>query len=124
MICPSCGVANGQSQLCSAATKKRLRQVFEGKVVNADHEWTRTKRWRRELHMQHVDRVFAKFGTECQWNSDQGSVWQRGVNFEVGPALMETIASFVSSDVESVIVSAIDLRERFDKINGVAFVSG
>lgn len=45
------------------------------------------------------------------------------MNFEIGPAPVETIVSLGSCDVESVIVDVIDLRERFDKVNGVAFIS-
>ena len=44
-------------------------------------------------------------------------------DFEIGPALVETVAGFCSGYVECVIVNLIDLRERFDEVNGIAFVS-
>src|SRR5262245_39126529 len=97
--------------------------MFKRKIVNADDDRTGTKRRRRKLHVQHVDRMFAQLGAECQRDSDQRRVRQRGLYFEIGPALVETIVSFAGRDVESVIVYVIDLRERFDKVNGVAFVS-
>ena len=46
-----------------------------------------------------------------------------GANFEVGPTLMEAIARLVGRDVDSVVVDAVDLRQRLDEINGVAFVA-
>ena len=45
------------------------------------------------------------------------------MNFEVGPALLKAIVGGGSGDVESVLVNAIDLRERFDQVEGVAFVT-
>ena len=45
------------------------------------------------------------------------------MNFEVGPALMKAIMGLGRGDVERVLVNAIDLRERFDQVEGVAFVT-
>ncbi|MND06613.1 hypothetical protein D3C83_280910 [compost metagenome] len=36
---------------------------------------------------------------------------------------MEAIARFVGCDVEGVVVGAIDLRQRFNEVYGVAFVA-
>src|ERR1043165_3230662 len=64
------GMPHGQAQLRSAAAIESLRQVFEREIVNAHDDGTRTERRRRELHVQHVDGMFAKFRAESQWNSD------------------------------------------------------
>ena len=45
------------------------------------------------------------------------------MNSEVGPALMKALVGCGSRDVERVLVDGIDLRERFDQIEGVAFVT-
>ena len=45
------------------------------------------------------------------------------MNAEVGPALLKPLVGFSGRDVESVLVIVIDLRERFDQVKGVAFVS-
>src|SRR5688572_29106832 len=66
----SCRAADRQSKLKPAAAMKRFRQVFEREIVNADHHRTRTKRRRRELHVQNVHRMLAQFGAECQWYAD------------------------------------------------------
>src|SRR5215204_5394348 len=44
-------------------------------------------------------------------------------NFEIGPALLKPIAGLVCSDVDSVAIDAVDLRQRLNEINGVAFVA-
>lgn len=46
------------------------------------------------------------------------------MNLEIGPTLMESFDGFGSGDVESVIVNAVDLRQCFNEVDGVAFVSG
>jgi hypothetical protein len=99
-----------KSQLSPAPAIESLRQVLEREIVNTDHRGTRTERRRRKLHVQYINRMFAEFGAECQWDSDQRRVRQRGVNFEVGPALVETIASVSRCDVERVLVNVVDLR--------------
>jgi hypothetical protein len=67
--------------------------------------------------------MFTKFSTERQWNSDHRRVRQCVADFEIGPALIETFVRFGSCDVERVVVNAIDLRERFNEVESVAFVS-
>ena len=48
---------------------------------------------------------------------------ESGANFEIGPTITETIACFVSGDVDRVVVDAIDLRQRFDQVDGVTLVA-
>ena len=36
---------------------------------------------------------------------------------------MEAIVSFARGDVKSVVIDAVDLRQRLDEVNGVAFIS-
>jgi hypothetical protein len=50
-------------------------------------------------------------------------VGKSGANFEVGPTLVETIVRGGSRYEECVFINVIDLRECFDEVNGVAFVS-
>ena len=40
--------------------------MLEREIVNAYDHWTRAKRRRRKLHMQHISRIFAELGAECE----------------------------------------------------------
>ena len=91
--------------------------------MNTDHDRARAK-WRSsELNVQNIHGMFAQFSTQSQRNSNQRCVWKGFANFEIGPALVETIASFCGRNVNSVLIDAVNLRQRFDEIDGVAFVS-
>ena len=46
-----------------------------------------------------------------------------GANFEVGPTTAETLACFVGGDVDRVLIDGVDLSQRLDEIDGVAFVA-
>src|SRR4030095_885777 len=45
------------------------------------------------------------------------------MDFKIWPTLVEANESFVGRDVNDVVVNVIDLRERLDQIDGVAFVT-
>ena len=66
------------------------------------------------MHVQHVDRVLAQFSAEREWDSDQRRVRKCGANFEIRPTLVEAIVCFARGDVNSVVVGAVDLRQRLD----------
>src|ERR671918_2003191 len=44
-------------------------------------------------------------------------------NLKIGPTLMEPIARLVGCYVNNIFVDAVDLGQRLDEINGVAFVA-
>ena len=46
-----------------------------------------------------------------------------GANLEIGPTLMEAIARLAGRYVNNVLIDAVDLGQRLDEINGVAFVA-
>src|SRR6185503_6094379 len=112
-----------QAQLRATAPLESLRQMLEREIVNTHHHGTRAERWCGELHVQNIDWIFPQFSAECQWNSDQRRVRKSGANLEIGPTPVEAFARLVSRDVDSVVIGAVDLGQRLDQVNGVAFVT-
>lgn len=45
------------------------------------------------------------------------------MNFEIGPTALEAVARLVGRYINCVLINAVDLRQRFNKVDGVAFVA-
>jgi hypothetical protein len=116
-------VAHGQPQLRPTAPIERVRQVFERKIMNANYHRTGAERRGCKLYVQNIYWMFSQLRAERQWNSDQRRVRKSGPNFEIGPTSMEAIVCLGCCNVERVIISPIDLRERLNEVNGVAFIA-
>ena len=91
--------------------------------MNTHDHRARAKRGSGELNVQNIYGIFAQFRTEYQRNSDEWGMRKSGANFEIGPTFMEPFARLAGGYVNNVFVDAVDLGQRLDEINGVAFVA-
>ena len=67
--------------------------------------------------------MFPKLGAQREGDSNKRRVRQRCANVKIGPAFVKTLAGLASRNVDSVVIDAVDLRQRLNEINGVAFVA-
>jgi len=91
--------------------------------VNTDDGWAGAERWRSKLNVQHVHGILAQLSAQREWNSDYRRVRESCTNFEIGPTPVEAIACFVGSNVDGVLIETVDLRQRFNEMDGVAFIA-
>src|SRR5258708_22059703 len=98
--------------------------MLERQIVYRRHHGTWGKRWRGELHVQHIDRMPAQLGRQRQWNPHQRRVRERLSYFEIGPAISEPIDSGRFGYVECVEISLIDLGQSLDQVDRITFVAG
>jgi hypothetical protein len=91
--------------------------------MNANYDWTRSKRRTGKLNVQDVDWVTPQFGTKRKWYADKGRVRKRGANREVRPPVAEPCYGLIPGDINGVIIDRIDLGERFDQIRGITLIA-
>jgi hypothetical protein len=113
-----------KTKLSPTAPVESPRQMLKGKIVDANHDRTGGKWWRRKLYVEKVDGMFSQFGAECQWDSNEWRVRQRGANRKIRPPVGEAFRSLAFSDIKRVQVDLIDFSKRWDQIGRVALVPG
>ena len=91
--------------------------------MDTHHNRTRREWGGRKLHVQDVNRMAAQLSAQGQWNANDRRVRQGAPHDKVGPPSTETIDGLRTGDEKSIAVDRIDLRERFNQMRRVAFVT-
>src|ERR1700682_3148332 len=98
--------------------------MFERKVVNTHDERAGRQRRRGKLNMENVHGIAAQRSAQRQGYAYQRRVRQSLRNGKVGPASAKAIHGLALGNIQRVLIDRVELSQRFDQIDGVAFVPG
>jgi len=98
--------------------------MLERKVMNAHDYGTRDHRRRCELNVQNVNRTLPERSAQGYRYPNQGTVRKRSDDGKIWPAAFEAFHRLSLGYIEGIAIGLIDLRKRFDEVDGVGFVAG